>query len=173
MEERRRNLLKKLEGFFQEDEDIEEVSLFEAKELNTPMDMVRALVTGYGPKLMDILAEFSFLPLGGEDEVWYFTSILTILTEIPPEAVPAVSGAIAKLNFYLPYGNFALSTDGEMLIYRSVAALRSDHDDQILYDDIELSADTALLIAESYTGLLSDVAEGSLLLDDFVAMLPQ
>ena len=173
MADRKQALLKRLEGFFKEDETIEEASLFSAEELGTPMDMVRVLVTDYGPGLTDILAEYSFIPFEEADEVWYFSSVLTIDTDIPKEGVSALSCAIAKLNFYLPYGNFALSGDGRMLVYRSVAALRSDSDDEALYKDIELAADTALLVPEQYVELLSQVADGSLLLNDFLSTLPQ
>ncbi len=174
MAERKQALLKRLEGFFKEDETIEEASLFTADELGTPMDVLRVLVMDYGAGLTDILAEYSFIPFeGDDDEVWYFSSVLTIDTDIPKEGVSALSCAIAKLNFYLPYGNFALSGDGKMLVYRTVTALRSDADDENLYKDIELAADTAILVPEQYVQLLSQVADGSLLLNDFLSTLPQ
>ena len=137
------------------------------------MDVLRVLVTEYGSDLTDILVEYSFIPFEGPDEVWYFSSVLTIETAVPAEGVPALSQAIARLNFVLPYGSFALSVDGKMLVYKSITALRSDCDDETLYKDIELSADTALLVPEQYTGLLLKVADGSLLISDFLDMLPQ
>ncbi len=51
MDEKKRELLTQLEKFFKEDEDVEEASLFTKEELGTPMDIVRVLVTGYGPGL--------------------------------------------------------------------------------------------------------------------------
>ena len=79
MDDRKRKLLKELENFFREDEDIDEASLFTAEELEAPMDMLRVLVTGYGPGLIDILAEYSFIPLPSEsDEIWYFSSVFTL-----------------------------------------------------------------------------------------------
>ncbi|MCR4656178.1 MAG: hypothetical protein K5770_08125 [Lachnospiraceae bacterium] len=173
MNERKHRLLERLEDFFKNDEDIEEASLFSAQELNTPMDILRVLVLDYGPDPFDLLAEYSFIPFDGEDEVWYFSSVLTIMSDVPKDGVPALSCAIAKLNFYLPYGGFGLSSDGKTLIYKSVEVLRPDRDDDALYEDIELAADTALLVPEGYTGLLMQVAEGSLLLTDFLEMLPE
>ena len=169
MEERKRNLLKRLESFFKEDEDIEEASLFSAEELEIPVDMLRVLVTGYGPQLIDILAEYSFLPLPGEaDEVWYFSSVLTIETDIPREKAAALSNAIARLNFFMPYGGFCLSPEGDMLTYKSVTALRSDEQDDTLYKDIELSADTALLVPENFTDSLLRILDGRLSLSEFI-----
>ena len=174
MEERKRNLLKQLETFFKEDEDIEEASLFTGEELEAPMDVLRVLVTGYGPALIDVLAEYSFIPMPGEvQEVWYFSCVLTIETDIPREGAVALSNAIARLNFYMPYGGFCLSPDGKMLTYKSVMVLRSDEKDETLYKDMELSADTALLIPENFTDSLLRIADGRLPLREFIEMLPQ
>ena len=57
MSDRKKQLLERLETFFVNDEEVEEASIFTAEELGTPMDMLRVLVTGYGPGLMDVLAE--------------------------------------------------------------------------------------------------------------------
>ena len=173
MSDRKKQLLNRLENFFKNDEDVEEASIFTAEELGTPMDMLRVLVSGYGPELIDVLAEYSFIPFEGADEVWYFSSIITIMTDIPEDGVLPLSAAIARLNFFLPYGSFCISRDGKMLVYKSVTALRADHDDKTLYEDIELAADTALLAAEDQSFLLMQVAEGELLLEDYLAGLPE
>ena len=94
--ERKRQLLTKLEEFFKDDEDVEEVSLFTAQELEAPMDVLRAFLSDYGPGRIDVLAEFSFLPFEGPEEVLYFSAVLTIMSEMPKDAVPAVAGAIAR-----------------------------------------------------------------------------
>ena len=54
MEDRKLELLKKLEKSFADDPDIEEVSVFTKEELNAPMDVLRMLVTDYGPGLIDV-----------------------------------------------------------------------------------------------------------------------
>ncbi|MCR5023793.1 MAG: hypothetical protein K6A90_05605 [Lachnospiraceae bacterium] len=172
MKERKKALIERLETFFKNDESVEEVSRFTGEELGTKMDVLRVLVPDYGAGLLDILAEYSFLPVEGPEEVMYFTSVLTLMINIPEEAVPALSIAISKLNFFLPYGNFCLSKDGTVLVFKTVSALKSDHDDEKLYEDIELSADTALLIPENYLYPLQQVADGTLLLKDFLETLP-
>ena len=171
MDERKRELLNRLEAFFKDDEDTEEVSLFTKEELNAPMDVLRLLITDYGPGLMDVLVEFSFLPLN-ETEVLFFSTVITIKMNVPKDGVSALSGAIARLNFYLPYGAFALSSDGSMLIYKSVVPLRSDKSDDELYETMELSADNSILVPESYTDLLVQVSEGRMLLNEFIGSLP-
>ena len=173
MEDRKTKLLKQLEEFFKEDEDAAEVSFFTKEELNSPMDVLRVLITDYGPGLMSVLAEFFFIPFGGLEEVWYFSSVITILTDIPKDGVSALSGAISRLNFYLPYGSFCINSPGNVLVYKSVATLRTDRDDTQLREDMELSADTALLVPESYTELLAKTTDGRMLLSDFIATLPQ
>ncbi len=173
MNEKKSKLLKKLEAYFQSDENIEEASLFTGEELGMPTDMLRIIVCDYGPALMDVLGEFYFLPLKEDDEVWYFTSVITIKSDLPPEGTPALAGAISKLNFYLPYGAFCMSADGSLLAYKSVVPVKAADTEKQLYSQIELNADTSLLIPESYTDLLARVADGRLLLKDFLSMLPQ
>jgi hypothetical protein len=172
MNERKKALMEKLEAFFQNDESVEEATIFTGEELGTPMDVLRVLVPDYGAGMLDILAEYSFLPVGEPEEVMYFSSVLTLLINIPAGAVPALSIAISKLNFFLPYGNFCLSKDGTTLIFKNISVLRSDHDDEKLYEDVELAADTALLIPERYLYMLQRVAEGTLQLNEFLDMLP-
>ncbi len=172
MDERKQKLLKQLEAYFQNDEDVEDISLFTKEELGTSMDVLRALITGYGADLTDVLAEFSFLPFQ-DTEVLYFNTVLTIRVDVPKEGVTALSGAISRLNFYLPCGSFAISSDGSILIYKTSAAFPSEWDDNKLYELIELSADTALSVAESHVGLLSDVADGKMSLSEFTDTLPQ
>ena len=173
MKERKRQLLTRLEEFFKNDEDIDEVSFFTSDETGAPMDVLRLLLTNYGPGRADVLAEFSFLPFEGPEEVLYFSSVVTILTTMPKDAVPAVAGAIARLNFYLPYGSFGINSEGNMLIYKSVATLRADHDDKILYESMELAADTSLLIPEQSTYDLIRIAFGELLLNEYLEKLPK
>ena len=173
MNDRKKALMERLEAFFQNDEDVEEATIFTGEELGTPMDVLRVLVPDYGAGMLDILAEYTFLPVEEPEEVMYFSSVLTLLIDIPGEAVPALSIAISKLNFYLPYGSFCLNKDGTMLIFKNVSLLRSDHDDEKIYESIELAADNALFIPEKHLYSLQQVAEGTLLLNDFLEMLPE
>ena len=172
MADRKKVLLERLAKYYQEDEDIAEASVFTGKELGVPTDVLRLLVRSYGAGLMDILAEYSFLPVEG-DEVWFFASILTIMIDVPKEAVPSLAMAVSKLNFYLPYGSFSLSGDGKLLSYKAVTTLRSARDDDMLYEDMELAADTALLVPENYVFALEQIADGDLLVNDFIKMIAQ
>ncbi len=60
-----------------------------------------------------------------------------------------------------------------MLVYKNTTAVLSKDDDDTLFEQIQLSADTAILAAEGYTEQLSQVADGSLLLSDFLETLPE
>ncbi len=172
MNEKKQKLLKKLEAYFKADESIEEASFFSGEELGMPMDMVRAIICDYGPGLMDILAEFYFLPLKEDDEIWYFTSVLTIKMQLPAEGIPSLTGAISRLNFYLPIGSFCISNDGSLLVYKSVVPVIASDTEKHQYTQIEQNADTAIMVPESYTDLLVRVSDGRLLLKDFLKMLP-
>ncbi len=170
--DRKRTLLKRLEEFFKNDETVEEASLFTKQELKAPMDVLRVLVTDYGAGLNDILAEYSFLPLGEEDEIWYFSGVLTIRMNVPHEGVMPLSVAVSRLNFYLPAGAFAVSADGTTLIYKNVSLIRTDRSDDLIYEDMELLSDTALLIPENFVYSLIEVSQGGLTLKQFLETLP-
>ena len=172
MEERKKNLLKLLEEFFQGDEDAEEVSLFEASELGAPMDVLRVLITQYGAGLRTVLAEFSFLPLEGGDDIWVMTAVITLKTDISSAGAAVLSSVMSRLNFYLPYGGFALSSNGRMLVFKSTTALRSDWEDERIYQQMEISADMALTAAEPHVESLISVASGDMTVEQFMSMLP-
>ena len=173
MEDRKLELLKKLEKSFEDDPDIEEVSLFTKEELNAPMDVLRMLVTDYGPGLIDVLAEFSFIPFEGEAEVWYFSSVVTIKNNIPKDAVSALAGAAARLNFFLPYGSFGINPSGDTLAFKNVTLIKTADPDKNVLESMELAVDRALFIPEGYSELLIGVAEGRVLLSDFIDSLPE
>ena len=172
MGDRKLELLKKLEKSFADDPDIEEVSVFTKEELNAPMDVLRMLVTDYGPGLIDVLAEFSFIPFEGEAEVWYFSSVVTIANNIPQHAVSSVAGAVSRLNFLLPYGSFGINPAGDTLVFKNVTLIKTADPDKNILDNMELAVDRALFIPESHTDLLIGIAEGRVLLSDFIDSLP-
>lgn len=172
MEDKKLGLLKKLESFLTDELNVDEASLFTKEELNAPMDVLRALVTDYGPGLIDVMAEFSFIPFEGPEEVLYLSSILTIKTDVPKDGVSALAGAASRLNFYLPCGAFCVNPSGDMLVFKNTTLLRSDHPDDILFGDMTVAADRLLSVPESYTDLLIKVSEGKLLLNDFINTLP-
>ncbi len=172
MDERKLELLKQLEAYFKDDEGTEDISIFTKEELGTSMDVLRALITDYGPDLGDVLAEFSFVPLS-DTQILYFSTVITFRVDVPKEGVTSLSGAVSRLNFYLPYGSFAISSNGSILIYKACTAFPSEWDDQRLSELMKTSADTALSVAESHTELLSDIADGKLPLSEFLNTLPQ
>ncbi len=172
MNEKKKKLLSGLETFFKNDDTIDEVSLFTSEELGASVDVLRCLVTGYGPGLHPVMIEYFFLPVSGKD-ILYFSSVLTIRQNLPKVGLTALSGAISRLNFYLPCGAFSFSSNGDNLIYKNVIPLPSKMTEKQLGQLIELAADTALFIPESYVEPVLKVAYGDLTLDEFIESLPK
>ncbi len=149
MESRKKELLEALEAELKTDDSIGEMSVFSAKELNVPMDILRAEVTGFGPDLVSVLGEFFFFPFEDENTL-YFTTVITLSSTVPAEAAPDLAGAVARLNYYLPCGCFALGAEDKNLVYRYTALLDAADKKEDQIKDIIRTYDIALGVADRF-----------------------
>ena len=94
MNEKKRKMLNVLIEELDESEDFEEISLFTAEELGAPADIARALISDVGSELIDVLGEFLFMPYEDE-EMLYFTSVITLTDEIMADEQVDIALAIA------------------------------------------------------------------------------
>ncbi len=170
MDSKKRGLLKALETEFKGSGDFGEMSLFTAEELNAPTDILRAEVPGFGSDLTSVLGEFFFIPLDDEDTL-YFSTVITLSSDLPKAAAPDVAAAIARLNFYLPCGCFALGEQDKNLVFRLTVPLAADNTDKALKKDLSVAADRALGIAGSYEGYLKLVIKNEINVDEMMEML--
>lgn len=169
-DERKQKLLEALEAEFKKDEGIGEMSLFTKKELNAPMDILRAEIPDFGSDLVSILGEFFFLPFEA-DEVLYFTSMITLSSTIPAEAAPDVAAAIARLNYYIPNGCYALGDDDRNLVFRDTLPLKGDADIKDQGTAIIISANNAIMTAERYEAHIKLVLKNEITVTEMVKML--
>ena len=165
-----KELLEALEAALKEDDGIGEMSVFTAKELDAPMDILRAEISGFGPDLVSVLGEFFFIPFEDE-ETLYFSTVITLSSTVPAEAVPDVTGAIARLNYYLPCGCFALGSEDKNLVYRHTALIdaKDKKEDQI--KDIVRSSDIALGVAERFWANLLSVIKNEITVSEMMDSL--
>lgn len=169
MEERKLDLLKSLEKEFKDAGDIGEVSIFTAKELDAPMDVLRAEIAEFGSDLTSVLGEFFFLPFE-ETEVIYFSTVITITGNLPNEIVPEITSAIARLNYYLPCGCFAVGEDDRNLVFRFTVPLRGDAKQKDQEADISIAANTAVLTAERFEGYLKLIIKNEITVDEMITL---
>ncbi|MCR5411070.1 MAG: YbjN domain-containing protein [Lachnospiraceae bacterium] len=170
MDEKKNRLLELLEEQLKKDDDIGEMSVFTARELDLPINILRAEVTEFGPELVSILAEFFFLPVDNEDAL-YFSSVLTLSSSIPKEAVPDMAAAVAHLNYYVPMGCYALGEDDRTFIYKCTVPVRTDDDEDRQKDDMYRAVDASLMLAESFLNYLILVLNNEISVDEMLDMI--
>ncbi len=170
MTDRQKELLEALEEILNENEHTGEVSMFTAEELGAPMDILRAELTEFGPDLESVLAEFFFIPAENEDTM-FFTTVITLSSTVPKEAVPDVAAAAARIDYYLPAGSFALGENDENLIFRHTALI--DRGDDIKHQTAAVSKAslTSFSVAASFFGYLLMVMKDEITVEEAVNML--
>lgn len=166
----KKELLEALQMKLKADRSVEDISLFTAEELGAPMDMLRAKIGEFGPDLINVLGEFFFMPF--EDEgILYFTTVITLSASLPKEAVPDMAAAAARLDYYLPFGCYALGDNDRNLIYRYTALLNENEEKEKLNASISTAAFGALSVAEKFIGYLLLVLKNEISVEEMVGML--
>ena len=160
MKKKKLALLERLMQDFLEFEDHEDFSIFTSEELGTEMDVLRGMHTEFSSEMVEVLGEYFFLPLETED-IWYFTSVFTIIEQIPDLLLEEMGATISRLNYYLPMGAFVLGGDQTgTLIYRYTVPVLSSHDEEVQFDMIRSAADAAFYCAEEFAGYLLLLSQG-------------
>lgn len=170
MSELRDRLLRSLADGLADAEDFEEVSLFTKEELDAPVDVVRGLIPEIGTEQISVLTEFFFMPFEDEDML-YFSSVITVTDEIAQEEVADLSLAVARINFDLPCGSFSVSPDGESLVYKYTVPVPGSVDESIQKDIMLTSIDAAINVVDRFEGYLALALEGNLSTKDLVKLL--
>jgi len=169
MENKRINHLKTLEKMMADSGNFGETSIFTAKELNTPMDILRAEIPGFGSDLSSVLGEFVFLPIE-EKNILYFSSIITLLGSVPKEAAADIADAVARLNYYLPCGCFSLGNNDENLVFRFMMPISEDKGDSEIEKDMFLAVNTAIGTADRFEGYLKLVIKDEITTKEMLEM---
>ncbi len=150
-----------------------ETHILTREETGMDAEVLRTIVTGYGTENEMILAECMFigLPQGSEDTL-YYSVLLTLPTEMDKKSMPALFEAVAKLNFYMTGGSFAIDPEESILVFKQMAQLPAEYDFELLHEQINITAAQTIQLCEPYAGLICGVAEGRVPLLDVLALLP-
>lgn len=167
MDEKKKELLKVLEEEFKGDVDFGEVSFFTKEELNSPVDILRAEIAEFGTDSVSVLGEFFFLPLE-DDGILYFTSVITLSGTVPEEVVTDLCKAVAKVNYLLPTGCFALGDHDKNLVFRLSVPVFADDDVKRQELAVSNAADTAVFMADRYEGFLKLVINNEMTVDEMI-----
>ncbi len=170
MDARKKELLEMLEKELKKDDSIGQMSIFTAKELGTPMDILRAEIMEFGPDLISVLGEFLFMPF--EDEgVLFFTSVITLSGTVPKGAAPDLAAAVARLNYNMPLGCFALGDDDKNLIFKFTTLIDAGDKKEKQASAVSRSVEMALSVSDRYMSFLLPVINNDMTVDEMVEML--
>ncbi|MBQ7724471.1 MAG: hypothetical protein IJT63_02570 [Lachnospiraceae bacterium] len=168
IESKKKKLLEALETTLKGEEGIGELSIFTAEELGSPVDILRVEVAGFGVDLVSVLAEFMFMPFEEED-ILFFTSVITITGSLEKDALPDIAELISKMNYFLPFGCFALGDDDKTLIYKYTVPVMAKKDDE-KKALMARAADGAIGIAETFEGYIKLVIKNEMSVNDVLDM---
>ena len=171
MKQKKLALLKRLEQDFSTFEDHEDFSIFTSEELGTEMDVLRGMHVEFSSEMIDVLGEYFFLPLPTE-EIWYFTSVITITDHLQELFLEEMGATISRLNYYLPTGAFVLGGEtGRSLLYRYTIPVVAAHGEDMQFDMLRSAADAAFYSAEAFAGYLVLLNQGKISAMDIISAI--
>lgn len=153
MADREKDLLNALEAELKETEGIGETTIFTSKELDAPMDILRAEIKEFGSDLVSVLGEFFFIPIE-DDDIKYFSIAITVSGSVEKAALADTGAAIARLNYFLPFGCFCLGGEEHSLVFRHTVLLDTAAKKDIQAKEIALASNAAISVAEKFSEYL-------------------
>ncbi|SFL10227.1 hypothetical protein SAMN05216390_11065 [Lachnospiraceae bacterium KH1T2] len=170
--ERYYKLLEKLEEEFNKAE--YKTRLIKEGEGGVPFSILRVGIHDFATIPDGVLAEFFFLDTEESAEhVMYFYSVITIEDEMDRKYSDELAKSIARLNFYIQGGCFAINAAESTLVYRNTGYYFDSLSDEQIFDGMSLNAIHAVQIAEPYGGILSGVAKGENTFEEIMELLPE
>ena len=166
MDNRKQMLLQSLMKVLEDYDDMEDIALQDAEAEGTSFKVLRATVTGFGVQLLDAVVECVFMPIGNADEELYFSLVLTLADDLPAEHVDELAAAVARVNYILPGGCFAIGNADKNLVYRYTLPMTASSDDTQLGKQMELALDMGLVVAERFASSLALVALGQMSVEE-------
>ncbi len=115
----------------------------------------------------EAFGEFFFNPImSDEDAVQYYTCLIILTEEVDKDKLPLLYEALTFINYYLPFGCFAIDGDNESIVYKYVQALPINMKDDALYEQIQIAMGNAITIADSNINLVLSIEDGTMDMDD-------
>ncbi|MCR4797899.1 MAG: hypothetical protein K5853_05555 [Lachnospiraceae bacterium] len=106
-----------------------------------------------------------------EDEVQHLTCLITLQEDLPEGRLPLFYQALAHINFTLPYGCFSIDTKNRFLAYKLCVPIAIEMTGEELYDEINIVTGNAAEAVDTYMGVLSDIRDGSMDLENVLEFL--
>ncbi len=106
-----------------------------------------------------------------EDEIQHLTCLITLQEDLPVDRLTQFYEALAYINFTLPYGTFSIDTGNRFLAYKLCVPLSIEMEGDELYDEINIITGNAAEAVDTYMGVLSDLRDGSMDVEQVVDFL--
>ena len=120
----------------------------------------------------EAFGEFCFRPLiSEEDEVQFFTALITFSDTLEERFVPALFEAASYINFKIPGGSFMVDYTHTFLCFRLSVPMPIALSGDALFEEMNIAAANAVTIADAYYDLLLDVSRGEAAVEDVVEFL--
>ncbi len=137
-----------------------------------PIPIVRVIYDEMGDVDDEAVAEFYFTPTTSDDDtVSFFTGIITLQEGIPEEALGRLYEAMSYINFQIPCGAFAIDRGHHVLAYRLCTPMSMDMGREEIYEQMNVCAGNSAAIADAYMGVLRDVTEEKMSIDEVKDLL--
>ncbi len=153
-------------------------TLGEAAILRTPMEgvpthMLNVLHTMLGHRGEEVMGEYYFLPLEGENKYHLFSSVLTLTEEMPDSRYDVLGQAANALNFFLPVGSLVFSRSDEIMAYKYTSLIPVTATVEEALGIIDGHIGLATHIVDRYVDPLIDLMQEEISLEDFLDLLPE
>lgn len=167
VEELQLKALEKLDNIFKE---AQIAAILQKKgEEGISNNVLSCLNDSFGVSGAEVMSRFYFAPMEVSPEgVQYFVAMSTLSDELPIERVAEVSQAVGMLNYYIPYGAFAVDPLTRSVIYRITTPITTELSEEELIEEVDILAGQSLDMAERYCYLILQVAFQGMSVDDFM-----
>ena len=133
--------------------------------------IVRAILDEIGDD-EGAIGEFYFSPIDSEDdEVQIFNALITLSEEVREESLANLYEAMSYINFTIPSGAFSIDKDHRFLCFRLSVPMGIDAGREEVYELINIATANAVAIADGYAGVLMDVIDEKMSLNDVTDFL--
>ncbi|HHV11377.1 MAG TPA: hypothetical protein GXX75_13995 [Clostridiales bacterium] len=138
-----------------------------------PTHMLNVLHTelGYGEE--EVMGEYYFLPLAGENKYHLFSSVLTLTEEMPDNRYDILGQAANALNFFLPVGSLVFSRAEGIMAYKYTSLIPVEATIEEALKVIDGNIGLSLHIVDQYVDQLMKLMQGDIEWEDFLDILPE
>jgi hypothetical protein len=161
-----------LEKLRQDFDTIGEAAILRDSQEGLETHILNVLHTELGHAEEEVMGEYYFLPLPGENQYHLFNSVLTLTEELPDDKYDVLCSAANALNFFLPVGALVFSRFDKIMAYKFTSLIPIEATVDEAFNIINGNIGLSLHIVDLYEDELMKLMRGETQLEDFLDILP-